>query len=232
MELGKAPRRMRMKRHITGRTILGIVPIALLSFASPSFAGSGWAIEFLVGVPFSFPSSITIRQGEEPDLHHRPRFASRPFNRPLYYAVRIGKWDGSDGWELQINHDKLYLSNPTREVEHFAISHGFNRVTLNRAMDRGDLVWRLGAGVVITHPENTVRGRRFSEEEGILGMGYHLSGPTAMGAIGTRIGRREGPFLTLEGMGTVSWVRVPVADGDAEFAVGGLHGHVGTGYGW
>jgi len=224
--------RMRMRRYIPGRTILGIVPIALLSFASPSFAESGWAIEFLVGVPFSFPSSMAIRQGEEPDLRHRPRFASRPFNRPLYYAVRIGKWDGSDGWELEMNHDKLYLSNPTREVEHFAISHGFNRITLNRAMERGDLVWRLGAGVVITHPENTVRGRRFPEEGGILGMGYHLSGPTAMGAIGARIGPRAGPFLPLEGMGTASWVRVPVAGGNADFAVAGLHGLVGTGYGW
>ena len=93
--------RMRTRRYIPGRTILGIVPMALLSFASPSFAGSGWSIEFLAGVPFPFPSSMTIRQGEDPDLRLRPRFASRPFNRPLYYTVRIGKWDGSDGWELE-----------------------------------------------------------------------------------------------------------------------------------
>jgi len=53
-----------------------------------------------------------------------------------------------------------------------------------------------------------------------------------MGAIGARIGRREGPFLPLEGMGTVSWVRVPVADGDADLAVAGLHGLMGVGYGW
>jgi hypothetical protein len=224
--------RMRTRRYIPGRTLLGIVGIALLSFSSPSFAESGWTIEFLVGVPFSFPSSLTIRQGGEPDLRHRPRFASRSFNPPLYYAVRIGKWDGSDGWELEMNHDKLYLSNPTREVEQFAISHGFNRITLNRTMERGDLVWRLGAGVVITHPENTVRGRRFPEEGGILGMGYHLSGPTAMGAIGARIGPREGPFLTPEGMGTASWVRVPVAGGNADFALAGVHGLLGAGYGW
>jgi len=223
---------MRLRRYIPRGMILGVVPIALLSFASPSFAESGWSIEFLVGVSFPFPSTMTIRQGEEPDLRHRPRFASRPFDRPLYYAVRIGKWDGSDGWELELNHDKLYLSNPTREVEHFAMSHGFNRITLNRVTERGDMVKRLGAGVVITHPENTVRGRRFSEEGGILGMGYHLSGPTAMGAVGVRIGRREEPFLPLEAMGTASWVRVPVADGNADFAVTGLHGLVGAGYGW
>jgi len=223
---------MRLRRYIPRRTILGIVSISLLTFASPSTAESGWVIEFLVGVPFPFPSTMTIRQGAEPDLRHRPRFASRPFNRPLYYAARIGKLDGSDGWELELNHDKFYLSNPTRDVTHFAVSHGFNRITLNRVMERGDLVRRLGAGVVITHPENTVRGRRFPEEGGILGMGYHLSGPTAMGAIGGRIGRREGPFLPLEAMGTASWVRVPVADGNADLAVAGLHALVGTGYGW
>jgi hypothetical protein len=214
---------MRTRRYLPGRAIIGIVAIAPLFFASPSFGASGWAIEFLVGVPFSFPSSVTIRQVGEPDLRHRPRFQSRPFDRPIYYAVRIGKWDGPDGWELEMNHDKLYLSNPTKEIEQFAISHGFNRITLNRSMERGD---------VITHPENTVRGRRVSEDGGILGMGYHLSGPTAMGAIGARIGRREGPFLPLEGMGTASWVRVPVADGGADLAVAGLHGLMGMGYGW
>jgi hypothetical protein len=131
-----------------------------------------------------------------------------------------------------MNHDKLYLSNPTQEIEQFAISHGFNRITLNRSMERGDVILRLGAGVLITHPENRVRGRRLSEDSGILGMGYHLSGPTAMVAIGARIGQREGPFLPLEGMGTASWVRVPVADGEADLAVASLHGLMGEGYGW
>ena len=223
---------MRTGRNIPGRTIPGVVSLVFLFLASPSFAEPRWAVEFLVGVPFPFPSGMTIRQGEEPVLRHRPRFESRPFDRPLYYAVRIGKWDGSGGWEVELNHDKLYLANPTGEVEHFAISHGFNRITLNRAMERGDRIRRLGAGVVITHPENTVRGQRLSEEGGILGMGYHLSGPTAMGAVGARIGPREGLFLPLEGMGTASWVRVPVAGGHADFAVGGLHGLVGTGYRW
>ena len=65
-------------------------------------------------------------------------------------------------------------------------------------MERGDVIWRVGAGVAITHPENTVRGRRVPEDEGILGAGYHLSGPTAMGAVGARISSRECPFLPLE----------------------------------
>ena len=206
-----------------GRAIICIVAIAALFIASPSSGASGWSIEFLVGISFSYPSSVTIRQAGELSLRHRPRFQSRSFDRPIYYAVRVGKRDGANGWELEMNHDKLYLSNPTREIEQFAISHGFNRITLNRSMERGDAIWRLGAGVVITHPENTVRGRQLSGD---------LSGPTVMGGIGTRIGRREGPFLPLEGMGTVSWVRVPVADGDADLAVAGLHGLMGVGYGW
>ena len=223
---------MYTRKKFPGHTIIGIVAMASLFFASLSFGASGWTIEFLVGVSFSFPSSLTIRQTGASDLRHRARFRSRSFERPIYYAVRIGKWDGPDGWELEMNHDKLYLSNPTGEIGHFAISHGFNRVTLNRATERGDAIWRLGAGVVVTHPENTVRGRQLSGDGGILGLGYHLSGPTAMGAIGARIGRREGPFLPLEGMGTVSWVRVPVVDGDADLGVVGLHGLTGVGYGW
>jgi len=223
---------MRTRRYFAGLTILYVIPIALLFFDSPAFAESGWTIEFLVGIPLSFPSSMTIRQAGEPDLRHQPRFQSRPFDRPIYYTVRVGKWHGPDGWELEMNHDKLYLSNPTKEIEQFAISHGFNQITLNRSMERGDVIWRVGAGVVIAHPENTVRGRRVPENGGFVGTGYYLSGPTAMGAVGARIGPREGPFLPLEGMGTASWVRVPVADGEADLAVAGLHGLVGAGYGW
>jgi len=223
---------MRTRRYLRRRAIIGIVAIAPLLLASSSFGASGWALEFLVGVSFNYPSSVTIRQEREPELRHQPRFQSRPFDRPIYYAVRVGKWDGADGWELEMNHDKLYLSNPTEEFERFAISHGFNRITLNRSMERGNVILRVGAGVVITHPENTVRGRRLSEDRGILGMGYHLSGPTAMGAIGARIGRREAPFVSVEGMGTTSWVRVPIADGEADLAVAGLHGLMGVGYGW
>jgi hypothetical protein len=222
---------MRTRRSLPRRAIVVIVALAPLWLATPSFGESGWTVEFLVGIPFSHPSSVTIRQAGEPDLRHRPRFRSRPFDRPIYYAVRIGTWDGPDGWELELNHDKLYLSNPTREIERFDISHGFNRVTLNRAVERGEAIWRLGAGVVITHPENRVRGRPLSERAGILGTGYHLSGPTAMGSFGVRIGRRDGPFLPLEGMGTASWVRVPVADGDADLAVAGFHFLTGAGYG-
>lgn len=223
---------MRTGRYIRWLAIIGTIAVASLFHASPSFAESGWTIEFLVGVSFSFPSSLTIRQVGEPALKHHARFRARHFERPIYYAVRIGKWDGRDGWELEMDHDKIYLSNPTKEIRYFAISHGFNRVTLNRAIERGDAIWRLGAGVVISHPENTVRGRRLSESGGILGMGYHLSGPTAMGSIGTRIGHRNGPFLPLEGKGTISWVRVPVADGDADLPLATLNGLVGAGYGW
>lgn len=223
---------MRSERTIPMVLILCIAPITLLSIVSSASAGAGWSIEFLVGVPLPFSSAMTIRQEGEPDIRLSPRFASRPFDRPLYYAVRIGRWDGSNGWEFEVNHDKLYLSNPPGEVEHFAVSHGFNRVTLNRVAEGGDLVRRAGAGAMITHPENTVRGRRLAGEGGILGTGYYLSGPTLLGGIGTRIGRRDGTFLPLEAMGTYSVVRMPVADGDAKFAIGGLHGLAGVGYGW
>jgi len=64
---------MRTRRYFTGLTILDIIAITLFSFASPAVAGSGWTIEFLVGIPFSFPSSLAIRQAGEPDLRDRPQ---------------------------------------------------------------------------------------------------------------------------------------------------------------
>jgi hypothetical protein len=53
-----------------------------------------------------------------------------------------------------------------------------------------------------------------------------------MGSIGARTGRREAPFGLVEGMRTVSRVRVPIAGGDADLGLASLHGLMGVGYVW
>jgi len=118
------------------------------------------------------------------------------------------------------------------EIAQRAVSHGFSRITLNRSTERGDAILRAGLGAVVTHPGSTVRGRRLSEDGGVLGLGCHLSGPTAMGSTGARIGRREAPFGLVEGMRTVSRLRVPIAGGYADLGVANLHGLMGVGYVW
>ncbi len=213
------------------RGVLVLLPLLLLAAAPPGAAAADWTFEFFVGVPFGFPSTLTIRQSGQPDIAARAHYESRPLRTPLYYGWRVGRWDGDRAWELEFVHDKLYLADPPAGVGEFAISHGYNLVTVNRAWEHGGLVRRAGAGVVVAHPESTVRGKRLPENGGLLGWGYYLAGPTVQAAVEKRIRLRGDVFLPVEGKATASFARVPVADGSADVPHAALHGLAGLGIG-
>ena len=221
-----------MSRSLSGLglpTVFLLVPI----FAALPAVGEAadWTVEFFVGVPLGFPASLTIRQAGRPDIDLRARYETRPFQKPLYYGWRIGRWTGDRGWEVELLHDKLYLVDRPPEVQEFSISHGFNLVTLNRAWERGGVVYRVGAGAVITHPENAVRGKALPQDGGLLGWGYHLSGPTAQAAAEKKFVLRGDLFLPVEGKVTASFARVPVEGGSADVPYAAVHGMAGLGAG-
>ncbi len=194
-------------------------------------AGANWTLELFVGVSFNFPAPLTIRQSRQADITVDARYASRSLERPIYYGWRIGNWHEDDGWELEFVHNKLYLVNKPDDVQEFSISHGLNMLTVNRSRERGGLMERLGAGVVITHPESTVRGKRFPEEGGLFNRGYFLSGPTVQASAGKQLRTGEDFFVPAEGKFSASFARIPVADGNADVTSFSLHGIVGLGYG-
>ncbi len=209
-----------------------VLLLALLAVAAPrGAAAADWTVELFVGVPLGIPCPLTVRQAGQPDIAVRARYESRPFWTPIYYGWRVGRWDGSRGWELELVHDKLYLANGPPEVGEFAISHGFNLLTVNRAWERGGLVRRAGAGIVVAHPENTVRGKTLPGDGGLLGWGYYLAGPTVQAALEKRLRIRGDLFLPVEGKATASFARVPVADGSADVPRAALHGVAGVGLG-
>ncbi len=227
----RPPRAFRPRCRKRIRGLLALLPILLLSAAPSGTAAADWTFELFVGIPFGFPSPLTIRQAGRPDITARARYESRPFRKPIYYGWRIGRWDGSRGWEIELLHDKLYLADKPREVDEFAISHGFNLLTVNRVWERGGLVRRAGAGAVVAHPENTIRGKALPEDGGLLGWGYHLSGPTVQAAVEKRFRARGDLFLPIEGKATASFARVPVAEGSADVPYAALHGMAGLGMG-
>ncbi|MGE5189763.1 MAG: hypothetical protein ACM3NF_06870 [Gemmatimonadota bacterium] len=209
----------------------GLSLILSMGLAAACAAAADWTVEFRVGIPLGFPSPMTIRQAGQPDLKLRARFRSRPFRSPIYYGWRIGRWEGHRGWEVELVHDKLYLVDGPAEIGAFAISHGFNLLTVNRAWDREGVVVRVGAGAVVAHPENTVRGKELPGDGGLLGRGYDLSGPTVQAALEKRIRARGDFFLPVEGKATASFARVPVADGTADVPYAALHALAGVGIG-
>jgi len=129
---------------------------------------------------------------------------------------------------VDLTHHKLYLTNNPADIERFQITNGFNLFTLSRAFRRKHLTYSLGAGPVITYPVNTVRGKRADEERGVLG--YLLSGATVVGMATREVPLTGALALSLDARGSLSYARVPVADGHAKLPNAALHLHFGLGY--
>jgi len=189
-----------------------------------------WTFELLGGDAYCFRMPLTITQSGDEDIELTATYKTNSFVPPIYYAYRFARWQDTRAWELEFVHLKMELTNPPSEVQHFEISHGYNLLTLNRAWTVKALILRVGGGIVISHPENTVRERSLAWDKGIFKTGYHLSGVTAQVAVGKRwqIGRKF--FLTFDGKLTGSYARVPVADGHADVPNAAIHGLIGLGY--
>lgn len=216
-------------RNVPATVLAGL--FVLLMWAPPALAAeeSGYTFELFGGAVCNVPTRLKIRQTGERDIVLTARYETHPFRNPVYWALRAGRRSGDAAWELELVHDKLYLDNGPAEVQSFSISHGFNLLTLNHARERYGLIWRLGAGVVVTHAESTVRGKTLDEGGGISG-GYRISGPTAQVAAQKRFPLGKGIFGTIESKVAASWFRVPVRDGHAEGWNVAVHGLFGLGY--
>ena len=204
--------------------------LVVFAAAVPLRAEPGWTFQAAVGLVENLETSLEIRQNGFPALDLDAEYESRPFEGPLYYSLRVGRWGERAGWELELIHQKLFLQNPPPEVQYFAISHGYNLVTVNRAWGAAGLVWRIGAGAVFAHPENEVRGRALDPDDTNLSGGYHLAGPVLQAGIEKRWPVGERWLLGLEGKASAARAEVPVAGGEAEVPNHALH--LLAGWGW
>jgi hypothetical protein len=134
--------------------------LLFLLFLNCSFADN-WQIEGSLGFVHNFSTELKIDT-----LSIDADYETRSFEGPLYYSIRAG----SAFWDMELIHQKIYLQNPSGELQGFAISHGYNLLLLNYARQAGDFILRIGGGAVLAHPE--VRFRETSFEPG-----YNLTGP-------------------------------------------------------
>ncbi len=216
------------------RSIVVFLLMALA--ASPSRelgAQSTWTAELFAGTAWSARTPLTIWQAGQPDIHVMAEYDTKPWTGSPYYSFRIARWSGERAWAVDFTHHKLYLENPPADVQQFEITHGYNLLHLSRIWrTRG---WHLsaGPGVVIAHPENTVRNLALEPESGgTLGGGYYLDGVSLLGAVGRQV-RLYGPFF-VTGLGkfTLSSATVRVMDGGAEVPNVAFHLNVGVGVKW
>ncbi len=186
-------------------------------------------IEGFLGSSFSAPTPLSITQRGQPNLHVTAHWATRPFRPTWYYAARLGLWRGDRGWLLDFTHHKLDMTDRPAAIQQFEVSNGVNMFTVSRGFRQGKLSWALGAGPVITFPENRVRGRALERGRGFWG-GYFLSGGNLMVSATRHVPLPLGFLLSVDARASASYMRVPVADGHASVPNVALHLHAGVGY--
>ncbi len=209
--------------------LLGLLA-ALTLGGGEALAGARWGFSASLGAAWSVPTPLVIRQAGQPDLRLQARWAGEPFRRPWYYVLRVERSEEDVGWALAFVHHKLHLANPPADVEGFDVSHGYNLLIAERSWRGHGARMSLGAGLVIAHPENEVRGRKLAEPGGLFGGAYRLGGPVLGGALAREIPLRGRWVLPLEGRATAAWARVPVAGGHASVPNVALHGLAGIGW--
>ena len=205
--------------------------LALVEFASAAAFAGGWNVEAYTGAPVNLSTPLSIEQSGQPTLRITAQYETRPFELPRYYHVHIGRWSGKSEWAVELTHHKIFLSNPPAEVGAFAASHGYNLLTANRGWELPFDIWaRVGLGIVISHPESTVRGQKFGENGGFYGLGFYLSGAVATAAIQKRVYLVSGFFIAATGMLSAAYAVLPIVDGHASTPNIAFHGLVGLGY--
>jgi len=210
------------------KNLIIIIILAALAFM-PKISYAQWVFQLGSGSAYNFTTTLEIRQDGEADINLSARYDTKAFSTVAwYYDMRIARWKNNHAWEFETQHHKLHLDNRPDEVQSFVISHGYNLNTVNSAWLINNFIYRLGLGIVITHPETTVRDKEYNDKGGING--FHLSGVTAQGAIEKRFLVTEKIFVYLETKLTASYANIPVADGDASVPNAAIHGIFGTGY--
>ncbi|WP_157593184.1 hypothetical protein [Rufibacter tibetensis] len=187
--------------------------LCLLIIVSTNLTASGQGVtaEVFAGTSWSLPLPLKIEQPGEPTIKFRARYKTKPFTGSPYYAYRVGY----NQWTAELVHHKVYLQNPTSEVEHFEVSHGYNLAMVSRTVPftQAPSLFRLGLGLVIGHPEGRIRGKAINPVKSLLGGGYQISGVCLQAAVGPKLGVAEHWFFRPEAKLTAAWAKMPLAGG-------------------
>ncbi len=198
----------------------------------------GFGFVYYMGFTWTPPTDLRVVQQGHPDTVVRgAEFSGRDLTYPWYYGVRV--WYGEAAglrYELELIHHKLYFERAAENadiLDRFTATDGFNYLLFNLAYpliyDPLRVVGRVGAGLMLPHPETEVRGQAY----GVDGdwRYYQFGGFGAQVGISVEpVGR--GPVgLTgnLEGKFTIASSRFTIAEGYAQGLFMTLHGVLGVG---
>lgn len=217
-------------RFVPGPGTLALIAATVLVDSAAVFAQERVSAELFLGSAVSVPLPLALGQDGEPRIRLTARYETRPLETPLYYGIRLALRDDRRGWELQLLHHKMYLTNPTAEIQDLEVTHGYNILTVNYVWLALPVDLRAGMGVVLPNVSGTVRGRDLGDGGGLLGSGYRLTGPSFLLGAGKRFRGSDHVSLVLEGQATFARVGVSVSDVEVSAPNIAFHGLIGLGY--
>ncbi len=221
-----------LRRSLLGGRRVCALTTALVIAIPARAARAQLALSVFGGTSFSLPTPLTISQSGFPDLHFTAQYRTMPFHETYYYAGRLALWGKHhNAWIFDYTHHKLVLSNPPPEVQAFRITFGFNQFAIGRAFYRHGLIWSLAAGPVLANPYSVIRGQLRDHSGGPWNSGYLLSGGTLQGGLSKQFRVFDRIFVVADSRVSLSYVRVPVANGHASVPNVALHLHFGVGFG-
>ncbi|MDZ7332129.1 MAG: hypothetical protein ONB13_00875 [candidate division KSB1 bacterium] len=193
-------------------------------------AQHSWQLAIALGDAYCVPAPLCLRQKGFSDIKVTARFATHSFQPPIYYAMKASRYAGADGWEFEFIHLKIDLKNKNEDIQRFEVSHGFNLFTLLRSWKRRNFDWQIGGGLVLAHPENTVRNLKISETNGLFHSGYYIAGPNIQLALARTLIRRRDFSIFISGKFTGAHCWIPIAAGQSQLLLFNFHGLFGIVY--
>lgn len=187
--------------------------IAALGLTS-SLSAYDYTVLLYGGMVFNANDDLTYAvSGEEDIVVKNADLSTHVTTAPPYYGFRISAWDTDDtAWEFEHTHQKLYIADaelaaadPSGKLTHWEMTDGFNFFFVNKAWKLDDtykgLVFRLGSGLVVTHPDITYDGEhRTARGNGAItyGEGYDLSGFVLQAGVQQVFDITQSWFLSLD----------------------------------
>jgi hypothetical protein len=188
-------------------------------------------LDLSFGTPINFKTPLTLEQKGQPDIKITARYISKPLDDPLYYVIRMGFKIKESDWTLQFIHQKLYLDNPTEEIQNFEISHGYNMLTLNKNYEFKGFIFDVGLGLIVAHAESVIRNQSYSPKDiGLFKTGYSITGPSLIGGIGKKFYISKKFYIPANVQISATYARVPIRSGSATAPNVSMHLFIGMGY--
>ncbi|MFC4307822.1 hypothetical protein ACFPN2_01900 [Steroidobacter flavus] len=204
-----------------------LIPFALLlAFDAHSDDKACWSMELLIGDAYNAASRTRIEQVQLDGHSFNGDYETRGLESPLHYAWRIARWEDARGWELQLLHHKIFLQSRPAGVDALSVSHGFNIVTVNRAIEYGHWRIRAGLGPVVAHAEARILGSSYDGP-------YELAGAAALIGVSRQLKLGKNFYLLGEAAATFGYMRArPEGSPALEVTIRNpaFHAQAGVGY--